>query len=210
MVDLMADLGFDTFSLAGHDRGGRVSYRLTLDHPERVERLSLLDIIPTAEQFEQMGIAGGLGGFHWYFLAQPAPLPETLINGAPDFFLKRMLGSPGPASTTKLSSPRPRWPSTSPQPMTRKRFAAGARTIAPARASTSPSTAPIVPRARRLLVPLFVIWGAGRQPSRRGRFMATWHRWATNVTGVGLPCGHFLPEELPDETEAALKDFFAD
>ena len=93
MVDLMADLGFDHFRLAGHDRGGRVAYRLTLDHPERVERLALLDIIPTAEQFEQMGIAGGLGGFHWYFLAQPAPLPERLISAEPEFFLKRMLGS---------------------------------------------------------------------------------------------------------------------
>ena len=95
MVDLMADLGFDTFSLAGHDRGGRVSYRLALDHPERVERLSLLDIVPTAEQFEQMGIAGGLGGFHWYFLAQPAPLPETLINGAPEFFSQANAGQLG-------------------------------------------------------------------------------------------------------------------
>ena len=63
---------------------------------------------------------------------------------------------------------------------------------------------------KKITCPLFVIWGGARQPNRRGRFMATWHRWATNVTGVGLPCGHFLPEELPEETEAALEDFFAD
>ncbi len=213
MVDLMADLGFDTFSVAGHDRGGRVSYRLTLDHPERVERLALLDIIPTAEQFEQMGIAGGLGGFHWYFLAQPAPLPETLINGAPDFFLKRMLGSwaapenqPGDDNTVFTEPAMAEYLAAANDPETVRSwcedYRSGARyDLRLDRADRS--------EGKKITCPLFVIWGAGRQTNRRGRFIATWHRWATNVTGTGLPCGHFLPEELPTETEAALKEFFA-
>jgi len=208
MVDLMADLGFDSFSLAGHDRGGRVSYRLTLDHPERVERLSLLDIVPTAEQFEQMGIAGGLGGFHWYFLAQPAPLPETLINGAPDFFLKRMLGSwAGEDDQTVFTeAAMAEYLAAANDPETVRSWCEDYRSGArfDLRLDRDDRS-----EGKQITCPLFVIWGAARQPNRRGRFMATWHRWATNVTGIGLPCGHFLPEELPDQTEAALKDFFA-
>ena len=212
MVDLMADLGFDTFSLAGHDRGGRVSYRLALDHPERVERLALLDIIPTAEQFEQMGVAGGLGGFHWYFLAQPAPLPETLINGASDFFLKRMLGSwaapenqSSDDNTVFTESAMAEYLAAANDPETVRGwcedYRSGARyDLRLDRADRS--------EGKKITCPLFVIWGAGRQTNRRGRFIATWNRWATNVTGTGLPCGHFLPEELPSETEAALKEFF--
>ena len=208
MVELMADLGFETFSLAGHDRGGRVSYRLALDHPERVERLALLDIIPTAEQFEQMGVAGGLGGFHWYFLAQPSPLPETLINAAPEFFLKRMLGSwAGEDDNTVFTEPAmvEYLAAAHDQETVRswcEDYRSGARyDLRLDRADRA--------EGKKIACPLLVIWGAGRQSNRRGRFMATWRRWATDVTGVGLPCGHFLPEELPGETEAALSEFFA-
>ena len=82
IVELMASLGFDRFRYAGHDRGARVGYRLALDHPERVERMALLDIMPTLETFEAMDYRAALGAFHWLFLAQPHPLPETLIESA--------------------------------------------------------------------------------------------------------------------------------
>lgn len=207
MVELMADLGFDHFRLAGHDRGGRVAYRLTLDHPERVERLALLDIIPTAEQFEQMGIAGGLGGFHWYFLAQPAPLPERLISAEPEFFLKRMLGSwAGEDDQTVFTEPAmAEYLAAAHDPETVRSwcedYRSGARfDLALDRADRS--------AGKKITCPLLVIWGAGRQPSRRGRFLATWRRWATDIEGHGLPCGHFLPEELPDQTEAVMREFF--
>ena len=86
-VAVMTALGFERFSVAGHDRGGRVAYRLALDHPQRVQRLAVLDMVPTLEAFERMNAKSALGAYHWLFLAQPFPLPERLIAGDPDFYL---------------------------------------------------------------------------------------------------------------------------
>ena len=85
-VAVMRKLGHEKFIVAGHDRGGRVAYRMALDHPEVVQKLAVLDIIPTLEAFERGGKDFGLGYYHWFFLAQPAPLPETLIDADPDWF----------------------------------------------------------------------------------------------------------------------------
>lgn len=205
MVALMQDLGFDAFHLAGHDRGARVSYRLALDHPQRVERLALLDIVPTVEQFEQMGVPGGLGGFHWYFLAQPAPLPERLINGAPEFFLERMLGSWAGSGNVFSEAAMAEYRSAARDPETVRSwcddYRSGARyDLALDRSDRS--------AGKRIECPLLVLWGAGRGPSRRGRFMATWRRWAADLQGEPMPCGHFIPEEAPQESERALCNFF--
>src|SRR5215469_11640927 len=93
LVELMTALGFERFDIAGHDRGGRVTYRLALDHPGRVRRVAVLDIIPTLEQFERMNRFTARAAYHWYFLAQPAPFPETLIGKDPDYFLDHSLGT---------------------------------------------------------------------------------------------------------------------
>ena len=93
LVEVMAALGFKQFDIAGHDRGGRVTYRLALDHPERVRRAAVLDIIPTLEQFERMNRYSARAAYHWYFLAQPSPFPETLIGKDPDYYLDHSLGS---------------------------------------------------------------------------------------------------------------------
>jgi haloacetate dehalogenase len=93
MVAVMAALGIERFALAGHDRGGRVAYRLALDHPERVSRLAVLDIVPTLEMAETVDLGLAIGTYHWFFLAQPAPLPERLIAGDPDFYLDFTLDS---------------------------------------------------------------------------------------------------------------------
>src|SRR5271156_697146 len=93
MVELMRALGFDRFDVAGHDRGARVTYRLALDHPDRVRRAAVLDIIPTIEQYERVDRFGARTIYHWYFLAQPAPFPETLIGKDPDYFLGHELRS---------------------------------------------------------------------------------------------------------------------
>jgi len=93
MVAVMAALGFERFALAGHDRGGRVAYRLALDHPERVSRLAVLDIVPTLEMAETVDLGLAIGTYHWFFLAQPTPLPERLIAGDPAFYLDFTLDS---------------------------------------------------------------------------------------------------------------------
>src|SRR5258708_2276734 len=93
MVEVMTVLGFAQFAVAGHDRGGRVTYRLALDHPERVRRIAVLDIIPTLEQFERLNRMSARPAYHWYFLAQPSPFPQNLIGKAPDYFLDHSLGT---------------------------------------------------------------------------------------------------------------------
>jgi haloacetate dehalogenase len=110
MVEVMAKLGFERFDVAGHDRGARVSYRLALDHPERVRRIAVLDIVPTIEQFERLNRFSARAAYHWYFLAQPAPFPETLIGKDPDYFLDHTLnswcGTPGAFTTKAIASSR--------------------------------------------------------------------------------------------------------
>ena len=89
LVEVMAHLGFERFSIAGHDRGGRCAYRLALDLPERVERLAVLDIVPTAEMWRRADKEFGLVDWHWFFLAQPEPFPEQVIAAAPDTYYFR-------------------------------------------------------------------------------------------------------------------------
>jgi haloacetate dehalogenase len=93
LVGLMAALGFDRFSVVGHDRGARVAYRMALDHRERVDRLAVLNVIPTVDQFERMAGGASLGYWPWFLLAQPAPFPEQLIAAAPDQFLRFVFDS---------------------------------------------------------------------------------------------------------------------
>src|SRR6478609_9467505 len=88
-IAVMQSLGFEQFFVAGHDRGGRCAYRMALDHPDRVLKLATLDIIPTAEAFRRADMAFGLGYWHWFFLAQPAPLPENLIGCNPENYYFR-------------------------------------------------------------------------------------------------------------------------
>ena len=92
-VETMSALGFERFAVAGHDRGARVAHRLARDHPERVERVALLDIVPTLYRFETIDQKAATSSFHWFFLIQGGGLPERLIGAEPEFFLRRMLGS---------------------------------------------------------------------------------------------------------------------
>jgi haloacetate dehalogenase len=93
MIEAMEQLGHVHFAIAGHDRGGRVAYRLALDHPGRLSRLAVLDILPTYDYWERMDRLYALKIYHWSFLAQPFPMPETLIGGNPDFFLRYKMAS---------------------------------------------------------------------------------------------------------------------
>ena len=94
-VEVMAALGFKRFMAAGHDRGARVLHRMCLDHPEKVERAAILDIIPQHHLLNNMTQAVGTASYHWFFMIQPEPMPEKLMSADPDFFITR-------------SSPRPR------------------------------------------------------------------------------------------------------
>ncbi len=147
-IAVMEQLGHIRFSLVGHDRGARVAYRLALDHPERLDRLALIDIIPTAARWQALNAAEALKAYHWTFLAQPEPMPETLIGGAAPFYVDFTLASWTAAKDLSAFDPV-RWPITAPPSTSTRAFTPPARIIAPARRSTAPPTRPIRPQARR-------------------------------------------------------------
>jgi haloacetate dehalogenase len=201
-VAVMQRLGFERFAVAGHDRGGRVAYRLALDHPERVTRLATLDILPTYEHFARADMRFGLGYWHWFFLAQPYPLPESLIGADPERFF---LGRPNRAN---VHAPEAlddylrcyRDPATIHAACEDYRAAATydyALDAADKRAG------------RRIAAPLLALWGARAQVGSWYDVLAVWREWADDVRGGPIDAGHFLAEEAPDETYAALRSFFA-
>lgn len=205
LVDVMTTLGHSEFSVAGHDRGGRVSYRLTLDHPERVSKLAVLDIVPTWEQFERMRVSGAMSSYHWYFLAQPEPLPETLIGANPGYYLKHSIDSwaetPGCFDDTALSEYIRCFSDPATIHATCEDYRAGYAIDRVLDAEDREA-------GRKIGCPVLALWGDRGRPHKRVAVLDIWKLWATDVTGKGLPGGHFLPEEAPDETLAALTEFF--
>lgn len=200
LVDAMAALGHERFAVVGHDRGARVSYRMALDHPERVERLVTLDVIPTIEQFEAVSGPDARFLWHWYFLAQPAPLPERLIGPEAEYYLKGMIrawsGSPEGISEEALAAYVEAW---TPDMIraTCDDYRAGATIDCELDRADRDA-------ARTISCPMLALWG-----NRRGvrDLLPVWRRWADDVSGRGLPCGHFIAEEAPEELLAELQPF---
>ena len=199
LVGVMAVLGFDRFALAGHDRGGRVAYRMTLDHPERITRLATLDIVPTIDTWESLRGIRTLGAFHWPFLAQPSPLPETLIGADPGYFLRTLCGQ---WAASALDENMDLYVAAFDQDTVRATcddYRAGATVDVEIDAAD-------LEAGNRITCPLLALWGdpSGSRPP----LTAVWERWADNVSGQAIACGHFLAEEAPEATLAALDAFF--
>jgi haloacetate dehalogenase len=202
LVDVMSTLGHDRFAVVGHDRGGRVAYRLTLDHPDRVGRLATLDIIPTIEQWDGLRGTAGVGTFHWYFLAQPAPFPERLIEPDAEYWLRTLCGR-WAGDVAALEEGMPHYVAAFTADAIRGScddYRAGAGIDVAHDAEDRDA-------GRRLACPVLVLWGdpTGRRPS----LLETWSRWADDARGKALPCGHFLAEEAPEATLSALREFLA-
>jgi haloacetate dehalogenase len=201
LVELMSRLGHERFSVVGHDRGGRVAYRMALDHPEVVERLAVLNIIPTVDQFEQMAAGASLGYWPWYFLAQPAPFPERVLGSAAEFVVRDILAT-WPARPDAIS----------PEATERYVEAFNERTLpgicADYRASfhlDRQLDAEDREAGRRIECPVLVHWG--EEEEGLSDSLPLWRSWATDVRGGPLPSGHFVPEEAPEELAESLEDF---
>lgn len=204
LVEVMAALGFTSFRLAGHDRGARVGYRLALDHPSSVIRMVLLDIVPTYEQFARVTRTSALGSYHWYFLAQPRGFPERLIGHDPEFFLRHSLDAwcqtPGAFSAEAMAEYANAFRDPAVVHATCEDYRAGA-TIDVALDEAD------LQAGRRIGCPLLVLWGDRGRPHKRTDVVETWQRWAVDVRGEGLDCGHFIPEEAPDLVTGKLLAF---
>lgn len=197
-VAVMQQLGCERFAVAGHDRGGRCAYRLALDHPERVRQLAILDIIPTSEALRRTDMAFALTYWHWFFLAQPADLPESLIQADPEAFYLRREGHL--FAPEALAEYRRCFHDPATIHAMCEDYRAGA-TIDFALDEADRGT-------RRIACPVLVLWGRRGQLDRAYDVLAVWRDWADDVRGHALDCGHFLPEEAPDETYAELHRFF--
>lgn len=207
MVEAMAALGFDRFMVAGHDRGGRVAHRLCLDHPERVARAAVLDIVPTRTLFRATDTAFAMGYYHWFFLAQPEPLPERMIGADPLFYLRTKLGQWSGAKDTAWAAPEA-------LAEYERCFADPATVHASCEDYRAAATVDLehdeADRDARIACPLLVLWGERGLMHRRFDVLATWREKAAGpVEGRALPCGHYLAEERPEATLAELRRFFA-
>ncbi len=198
-VEVMRKLGFERFSVCGHDRGGRVAYRMALDHPERVVKLAVLDIIPTWEAFRRANMAFGLGYWHWFFYAQPHDVPERFLAIDPDEHLlegRRHLFAPE-ALEDYLRCFR--------NPQTRHAICEDYR--AAATLDFDHDEADRQAR-RRIGCPVLTLWGRQGSLEEWYDVVGIWHEWADDVRGRAIDCGHHLPEEAPEETHAELRAFF--
>jgi haloacetate dehalogenase len=200
-VEVMRKLGFERFSVCGHDRGGRVAYRMALDHPERVVKLAVLDIIPTGEAFRRTDMAFGLGYWHWFFLAQPFDLPERLIGTDPDYFLQRT-GRPDVWTQEAMEEYRRCFR----DPKTVHAICEDYRAAATLDFDDDEADRQA---GRRMPCPVLALWGRRGSLEEWYDVVGVWRGWADEARGRAIDCGHYLPEEAPEETHAELRDFFA-
>ncbi|MFN8471435.1 MAG: alpha/beta hydrolase [Anaerolineae bacterium] len=201
-VETMAALGFDSFAFVGHDRGGRVGHRLALDHPERITRLAVLDIAPTYFMYGTTDKEFATAYYHWFFLIQPFDFPERLIGSDPEYYLTTQIrrGVVDPAAFA-------------PEAMAEYvRFfcdpAAIHATCEDYRAAATIDLAhDEADMGRKVTCPVLALWGARGLVGRKYDVLAAWRERAETVSGEALDCGHYLPEEKPAETLAALRAF---
>jgi haloacetate dehalogenase len=203
LVELMARLGVEQFSVVGHDRGARVAYRMALDHPNRIERLAVLNVIPTIDQFERMGDGPSLGYWPWFLLAQPAPFPERLIAADAAHFLRFVFESwtdqPGSidadAFDVYLQSINDTTVSAICADYRASFFLDQEHDVADRQAG------------RRIECPVLVV--RGEAETQLADADQVWSRWARTVHSATVTGGHFIPEEAAEELISTLRWFLS-
>ncbi len=209
MVTVMERLGFERFSIAGHDRGGRVAYRLALDFPERVDHLAILDLLPTAAVWERADARFALEFWPWSLLAQAEPLPERVLEAAGEAIVDHAL--------SRWGTPAHVFP-----PEVRAAYVEALRDPEHAHAICEEFRAAATldrdhdrtdwEAGVRIACPTIVLWSARRALDRwyaqEGGPIAIWQGWSDDVQGHTIGAGHFFPEEAPEETAEALNLFF--
>jgi len=200
---LMQALGFERFHLVGHDRGARTAHRLTLDAPEAVASLTLMDIVPTHLLLDQLNRHVARAYYHWFFLAQPEPFPETMIGHDPDAFYESCLLGWGSARIEEFEGPaleayRAAWR----RPEVIRGMCADYRDALSA--DFADDSADL---ESRVTCPALVLYGADGAMAKAYDVPATWADRLTDYAGQGIPGSHFFIDQYPEETTRALRDF---
>ena len=202
-VALMAALDFPRFGIVGHDRGGRVAHRLALDHPDAVTRLALLDIAPTATMYARTDREFATRYFWWFFLIQPAPLPERMIGADPEFFLRRHIDGQNKTPNATEPAAFADYLRCYDDPQMRHAVCEDYRAAATIDLEHDAADADA-----RITVPLLALWGAKGTVGQLYDVLETWRDKAIRVEGRAIDCGHTLQEERPDEVLTELLGFF--
>ena len=203
MMAVMTALGHSQFFIAGHDRGGRVAHRLARDYPQAVTKLAVLDIAPTAMMYDTTDMHFATSYYHWFFLIQPAPFPETLIGSDPKFFLESKMQHWGKDRSAITNDAFDEYLRCFSNPDTIHASCEDYRASASIDLEHDATDVGL-----KLDIPLLVLWGATAMVGNKYDMLCAWQEVATDVTGFAVPGGHYLPEESPDETYQALLDFF--
>ncbi|WP_119944309.1 alpha/beta hydrolase [Neorhizobium sp. NCHU2750] len=203
-VEVMRHFGFSRFQVAGHDRGARVGFRMALDHPEKVERLAALDIVPTHHALTHVTLGWGLEAYHWFFMAQKAPFPERLICGDLGYYIDYKLNKKG----VGLSIFDPQAMAEYKRCTTPEQIHAVCEDY---RATVSIDLA--MDSAdygkRKIECPVMVLWGSNSHCGRHFRPMEAWAEWAPDLRGWSIPSGHYPAEERPENVLAPFLSFFS-
>lgn len=204
MAQLMTALGHQTFAVMGHDRGGRVAHRLARDYADRVTKLAVLDIAPTANMYQTTDMKFAKAYYHWFFLIQPYPLPETLIGADPEFYLRQKIGSWGKSGDVHSDEAMADYLRCFSNPATIHASCEDYRA-----AASIDLVHDTEDEGRKLDIPLLALSGASSFVTARYDLSAEWQTSFTNVSAGQVPGGHFLPEESPDELLELVIPFFA-
>jgi haloacetate dehalogenase len=206
-IEVMAALGHERFYAAGHDRGARVLHRMCLDHPHKVARAAILDIIPQHHLLNNVTRAWGTFSWHWFFMIQPYDFPERLMSADPDYFIEKKLAKT--AQGLSFFDPRAL--------AEYKRYFRNPATVH-AMCEDYRATHGVdldmdtkdFDAGRKIACPVLLLWGATGGVGRNHDAEQIWRRYASDICGAkALPCGHYLSEEAPEETYTELRDFFA-
>lgn len=203
---LMRELGHEAYAVVGHDRGARVAHRLVLDHPDAVTRVAVLDIVPTRHVFDHVDKALALSYDHWFFLAQENDLPEVLIGAQPEFYLRRKLERwSGPDAVLDEEAVAEYVRCFSDPDAVR-----GSTEDYRAAATIDLEHDDVDAQSGRTIgVPLLALWGEAGFVGKTYDVLDVWRHYADDVRGHAVPGGHYVPEEAPEQTIAALRDFLA-
>jgi haloacetate dehalogenase len=202
-VAVMRALGFDRFAVAGHDRGARVGFRMALDHPDKVERLAVLDIVPTHHLLTNITLGWGMESYHWFFMAQKEPFPEKLITADLDYYIRYKLNKKGVGLDI----------------FTPEALAEYARCTTPEQihAVCEDYRATVTidfemdaadHGKKRITCPVLALWGSNSHVGRHFKPLEAWGEWAPDLRGYPVPAGHYPAEHRPDLIYAAFWRFF--
>jgi len=206
-IEVMRHLGFEKFQAGGHDRGARVLHRLCLDHPDAVTKAAFVDMLPQHHLLNNVTRSWGIFSWHWFFMVQPNPMPETMISADPEFYLRRKLSKTAQGTSFFDSRALAEYIRCIKDPRTVYGMCEDYRATFGVDLDMDTTD---FKDERKVTCPAMILWGEKGGVGRNHDAASVWSRYATRIERAAtVPSGHYLPEECPDETYAELRNFFA-